>query len=852
MMNNYPFLTNFFQVFKLGKITKSLSLLLLFLASMTSFAQTTLNPGDIVIIGVNGSGNPDEIAIVTLVPIKSGTTIYISDYFWQNSTTSWVTSGYTNFDKEGVITWITNSDIPAGKVFNISVRQTTNVAPTVSISGITSGVSAIGWTSTTAGSPIGNNGDNWFIYQGTSPTATPTNWVYGFTNTAVVGTGLAFHGWRTNTTTGENNSTLPSALTNGSTAISLVGLITGSTTSGPHYDNNYYNGIQSGTRAQILSAVTKLNGSAPYPNTATSAPQWTGSETVAGPPVIPATIYDFTPGGASPAVFPAQFCILPSEFSVSGGGAICAGGNTTVNLSGSEIGVSYQLKIDGADVGTPIVGTGSGISFTDLSTAGTYTVVGSSAAASCSTTMTGSATITINTPVIPTFGPIDPICSGSTLVLPTSSVNIPAITGTWSPAVNNTATTTYTFTPDAGQCATTATLEVVVNPSTTTTTPVTACDSYKWPVNGVTYTSSQTVTFVDGCDTQILNLTITPSTTTTTPVTACDSYKWAVNGVTYTSSQTVTFVDGCDTQILNLTITPSTTTTTPVTACDSYKWPANGVTYTSSQTVTFVDGCDTQILNLTITPSTTTTTPVTACDSYKWAVNGVTYTSSQTVTFVDGCDTQILNLTITPSTTTTTPVTACDSYKWAVNGVTYTSSQTVTFVDGCDTQILNLTIIPTPAAPLTITPQNLSAGSTVGDLLPQGSAINWYSSATATLPLANTTLLVDNTIYYVSEINGICESTRVPVTVNLVSLGVNQFDDASFAVYPSPVVEKINIDSKEVGRLSVYSMIGKLMISEEISNKHSEIDMKHLSNGLYLVQFTTKSNTTKTIRIIKQ
>ncbi|OYQ50786.1 T9SS type B sorting domain-containing protein, partial [Flavobacterium aurantiibacter] len=37
------------------------------------------------------------------------------------------------------------------------------------------------------------------------------------------------------------------------------------------------------------------------------------------------------------------------------------------------------------------------------------------------------------------------------------------ITGTWSPALNNTATTTYTFTPAVGQCAATATLTIRVN-----------------------------------------------------------------------------------------------------------------------------------------------------------------------------------------------------------------------------------------------------------------------------------------------------------------------------------------------------------------------------------------------------
>ena len=48
--------------------------------------------------------------------------------------------------------------------------------------------------------------------------------------------------------------------------------------------------------------------------------------------------------------------------------------------------------------------------------------------------------------------------------LPTTSNN--GITGAWSPALDNTITTIYTFTPDAGQCADTATLTITVNQKT--------------------------------------------------------------------------------------------------------------------------------------------------------------------------------------------------------------------------------------------------------------------------------------------------------------------------------------------------------------------------------------------------
>lgn len=66
-------------------------------------------------------------------------------------------------------------------------------------------------------------------------------------------------------------------------------------------------------------------------------------------------------------------------------------------------------------------------------------------------------------PVTPSFTQVAPICAGQPLnPLPTTSLN--GITGTWAPALNNTATTTYTFTPAAGQCAVTTTMTITVNP----------------------------------------------------------------------------------------------------------------------------------------------------------------------------------------------------------------------------------------------------------------------------------------------------------------------------------------------------------------------------------------------------
>jgi gliding motility-associated-like protein len=125
---------------------------------------------------------------------------------------------------------------------------------------------------------------------------------------------------------------------------------------------------------------------------------------------------------------------------------------------------------------------------------GTYTFTPNSSVCAIAVTMS----VTVNPNVTPTFTAIAPICSGSTApVLSTTSNN--SITGTWSPAtISNTATGTYTFTPTAGLCATTALLTVIVSPNVTPTftLPASICNGATAPllpatsVNGITGTWS--------------------------------------------------------------------------------------------------------------------------------------------------------------------------------------------------------------------------------------------------------------------------------------------------------------------------------------------------------------------------
>lgn len=76
----------------------------------------------------------------------------------------------------------------------------------------------------------------------------------------------------------------------------------------------------------------------------------------------------------------------------------------------------------------------------------------------CSNTQT--MTIVVNQRVEPTFSVPASLCYASSFTLPSISDN--SINGTWTPAVNNVATTTYTFTPNVGECATSKTLIVTI------------------------------------------------------------------------------------------------------------------------------------------------------------------------------------------------------------------------------------------------------------------------------------------------------------------------------------------------------------------------------------------------------
>ncbi len=169
--------------------------------------------------------------------------------------------------------------------------------------------------------------------------------------------------------------------------------------------------------------------------------------------------------------------------------------------------------------------------------------------------------------VTPTFTAVPTICEGDVLTaLPTNSNN--GVTGTWMPALDNTVTTIYTFTPAATECAVPVGLTITVNAKPAddiTNATICSGETYNWVANGTDYTTNQTgLTITNaGCSAnQVLNLTVTPKPAddiTNATICSGETYNWATNGTDYTTNQTGLTItnDGCTAnQVLNLTVTP--------------------------------------------------------------------------------------------------------------------------------------------------------------------------------------------------------------------------------------------------------------------------------------------------------
>lgn len=82
-------------------------------------------------------------------------------------------------------------------------------------------------------------------------------------------------------------------------------------------------------------------------------------------------------------------------------------------------------------------------------------------------------------------------------------------------------------------------------------------------------------------------------------------------------------------------------------------------------------------------------------------------------------------------------------------------------------------------------------------------------------------------------------------------LSNSNFEANKLNIYPNPSSGIFTINSEEVLDVKVYDLIGKLIYSNKVNSGINQIDISNYSNGMYLLQYSTTSGKTDSMKLIK-
>jgi len=498
--------------------------------------------------------------------------------------------------------------------------------------------------------------------------------------------------------------------------------------------------------------------------------------------------------------------------------ATCVGlsdGTLSVNVSGGAGSETY--------VWNPPVSTGT--SATGLA-AGVYDVTVTDALM-CSSTL--SVTVGETPEAIPAFTPLASICEGTTPpTLPGTDNN--GITGSWNPGSFSGATggvtETATFTPTAGQCATTGTLSLQVNAAGTipTFTPLAStCVGAVAPT--LPTTSNNTITgswnAAPSTATQgTFTFTFTPDAGQCADPT---TISFTVNPVTTTTFNSLTAVcQGATAPSL------PTTSTNGVTG----SWnaaPSTGTagTFTFTFTPTAGQCASTATLSLTVNPNVTPS--FTALAAVCQGAAAPTLPTSSTNGVTGTWNAAPSTATAGAFTFTFTP-TAGQCASTATLSLQVKTTPTATAANNgpvcADIEALNLTV-------------NTTAGASYSWSGPNG-----YSSASQNPSITNIPLSQGGSYTVTVTLNG-CSSTATTVVQVDDCSGIAEESMIAYNVFPNPSAGNftLTVDATDV-TIAVTDLAGKAInVATTGANGVYGFDMSAQPNGTYLVRIITENGT---------
>jgi len=416
--------------------------------------------------------------------------------------------------------------------------------------------------------------------------------------------------------------------------------------------------------------------------------------------------------------------------------------------------------------------------------------------------------------VIPTFDVVPPICADSALsVLPTTSKN--GISGTWTPALDNSKTTLYTFTPAAGQCATTATLTITVNPTVTPTfdsiAPICAGET----LSKLPTTSKNGITGA---------WTPAPDNTKTTLYTFYPTTGQCAARTTLTIN-------------VNPAIIPTFDEIAAICAGETLRTlptiSKNGVAGTWSPAL---DSTKTTVY--TFTP---TTGQCAARTTLTITVNPVIIPTFDEIAAVCAGETLRALPTISKNGIAGTWSPALDSTKTTLYTFTPTTGQCAA------TKTLTITVIAKPTTP------SISAnGKVLASNSPTGN--QWYNNNEAIVGATSQSYQAtsDGNYYVVTTLDGCSSSPSNFIQLTMTGL-TNLNQDEVTKIYPNPVGNELNIETPQNDNkqdLEISNELGQIVLKKSFVQKIN-VSMSHFSAGLYVIKIDN-GKSVEYKKIIKQ
>ena len=362
-----------------------------------------------------------------------------------------LTGGCGNIITNGTITVTSNNTITLTSGATSTNQTVCSGSVITSVTYNTTGATG----ATFSGLPAGVNGN--FVANQVTISGTPSTAVgspFNYTITLIGGCGTVTANG-TITVTANNTIILTSGAPSTNQTVCSSSVITSVTYNTTGATGATFSGLPAGVNGNFASNQVTISGT---PSTAVGSPfNYTITLTGGCGTVTANGTITITPNNT----------ITLTSSAASTNQTVCSGsvitsvtynttGATGATFSGLPAGVNGNFAANQVTIsGTPSTAVGSPFNYTVTLSGGCGTI-------------SANGTITVTNKTNPTFNQVPPACSGSTInPLPTNSLN--GISGSWSPAINNTMTTIYTFTPNNGQCANTTTMTITI--ITTPTAP---------------------------------------------------------------------------------------------------------------------------------------------------------------------------------------------------------------------------------------------------------------------------------------------------------------------------------------------------------------------------------------------